>query len=92
MHPTGRQLRPPVERLLPQQLLPLQPLGLELSLSTHGPVPEMGMSAERARTLKAPFALVLPRNIYVSLFESFSKYYVTSLHRARKVVVLFKLS
>lgn len=43
VYPAGRELRPSARRLLPLLLLPLQSLGVQLPLSAHGPLPEMGM-------------------------------------------------
>lgn len=45
LHPAGRQLRPPPGGLLPLLVLPLQPVGVQLPLSAHGPLPEMGVGS-----------------------------------------------
>lgn len=39
----GRQLRPPPRGLLPLVLVQVQPLGLQLPLPAHGPLPEVGV-------------------------------------------------
>ena len=43
LHPARRELRPQEERLLLQQLVPLQPVGLELQVPPGRPLPEMGL-------------------------------------------------
>lgn len=43
LHPTRWQLRPQEERLLLQQLLSLQPVGIQLPLSSGRTLPEMGL-------------------------------------------------
>ena len=43
----GRELRPQTQRLLLQQLLQVQPVGLQLQVPEDGPLPEMGLSRAR---------------------------------------------
>ena len=42
VHPARRKLRPPTERLLFLQLVPLQPVGLQLPLPPGRTLPEVG--------------------------------------------------
>lgn len=97
MRQEGGQLRPQAQRLLLQQLLQVQPVGLQLQVSANGPVPEMGqVGGERSEanpqlktTSGVNYGYDTYRQAFCCAFGSFQDQVSIKQHKKMYLVLLF---